>query len=417
MIGVPYDTPILGYRDQHRQHAAAVARRGARVVRLRSASTAATTTARSSRRSRPRTSPRCSTRTTSRRRARSCGWSSSTSSCPARCRTCCASCACRSIPLERFHEKFAVQLNDTHPAIAVAELMRLLVDERGLEWDAGVGHHATHLRLHQPHAAARGAGALAARSVRRAAAAPPGDHLRDQPPLPRRGAQPLLRRRRARRAPVAHRRERRALRAHGQPRLRGQPRDQRRGGAALRAAEAGRAAGTSTSCGPSKFSNKTNGVTPRRWMVLSNPAPGRADHATRSATAGSNDLERLRELEPLGRRRRISARAGASVKRANKQRLRRVRAPAATGVAVDPDSMFDVQVKRIHEYKRQHLNVLHVIALYHRLKQNPGLDVAAAHVHLRRQGRAGLSHGQADHQADQLGGARWSTATPTCATG
>ena len=77
-----------------------------------------------------------------------------------------------------------------------------------------------------------------------------------------------------------------------------------------------------------------------------------------------------------------------------------------TDLPLEPDSLFDVQVKRIHEYKRQHLNILHVIALYHRSKNGVASDFVPAHVHLRRQGRAGLPHGEADHQAHQLGGRR-----------
>ena len=102
----------------------------------------------------------------------------------------------------------------------------------------GLARHAEHLRLHQPHAAARGAGEMAGRLVRPAPAAPPRDHLRNQPPLPRRGARPVPGRRRPGGADVAHRRKRRALRAHGQPGHRRQPPRQRRGAAALRAAQA-----------------------------------------------------------------------------------------------------------------------------------------------------------------------------------
>ena len=82
--------------------------------------------------------------------------------------------------LDNLADKVAIQLNDTHPAICVAELMRLLIDMHGLEFDEAWDLTRGTLRLHQPHAAARGAGDLAGAAVRAAAAAAHADHLRDQ---------------------------------------------------------------------------------------------------------------------------------------------------------------------------------------------------------------------------------------------
>jgi len=119
---------------------------------------------------------------------------------------------------------------------------------------------------------------------------------------------------------------------------------------------------------PEKFSNKTNGVTPRRWMVLSNP---RLSHAI-SRRIGDDwilDLSQLRKLEPLADDAEFRA-EWRRIKHANKTTLAQ-HIEQRTGVIVDPAAIFDVQVKRIHEYKRQHLNILHVIGLYHRLKTDP----------------------------------------------
>jgi starch phosphorylase len=119
---------------------------------------------------------------------------------------------------------------------------------------------------------------------------------------------------------------------------------------------------------PKKILNVTNGVTPRRFLALANPRL--AALVTDAIGDGwPRDLERLRRLEPLAEDASFREKWRA-VKRANKADLAAV-VLAKAGVACDPDSLFDVQVKRIHEYKRQHLNVLHVISLWQRLRREP----------------------------------------------
>lgn len=124
---------------------------------------------------------------------------------------------------------------------------------------------------------------------------------------------------------------------------------------------------------PEKFSNKTNGVTPRRWMVLSNP---RLTSLISEAIGDSwiTDLYELKKLEALSEDTEFKAR-WRQVKLENK-REQAAYALEKSGVELNPESMFDVQVKRIHQYKRQHLNVLHIITLYNRIKDNPNLDIA-----------------------------------------
>jgi len=123
---------------------------------------------------------------------------------------------------------------------------------------------------------------------------------------------------------------------------------------------------------PERFNNKTNGVTPRRWLLLANPAL--ASVITGAIGDGwITELGQLRRLAPLVDDRGFREAVRAAKREAKIQFAAWLR--SATGQAVDPDTIFDCQVKRIHEYKRQLLNALRVIVLYQRLRANPALAV------------------------------------------
>jgi starch phosphorylase len=123
---------------------------------------------------------------------------------------------------------------------------------------------------------------------------------------------------------------------------------------------------------PERFNNKTNGVTPRRWLLMANPALAR--RITEAIGDGwVTELTDLVLLKPLSEDRGFRN-AVRSAKREAKSRFADW-LKTTSGIVVDPDSVFDSQVKRIHEYKRQLLNGLRVVVLYNRLRENPGLDM------------------------------------------
>src|SRR5512136_962193 len=123
---------------------------------------------------------------------------------------------------------------------------------------------------------------------------------------------------------------------------------------------------------PERFSNKTNGVTPRRWLLMANPAL--SDTITEAiGDSWKTDLGQLRKLQPLADDNAFQD-GFRRAKRAAKSRFADW-LKATSGETVDPDSIFDCQIKRIHEYKRQLLNGLRIVVLYNRLRENPNLDM------------------------------------------
>ncbi len=271
-------------------------------------------------------------------------------------------------PLDRFHEHFAAQLNDTHPALAIAELMRLLVDEHDMEWDAA-------WRVTQATFAYTNHTLLA--------------EALEQWPLPLFGS--VLPRHLEIVFEINHRflDEVRARFPQDDDRVRRVSLIDERGQKSVRMAHLA-SVGSHAINGvaalhtrllregvlrdfhdlyPARFHNVTNGVTPRRWMAVCNP------ELTRVITEAIGDRWlRNTEQELPGLERFADDRAFREswrrVQRANRVALTAEIAKRAN-VIVDPDSLFDIHVKRIHEYKRQHLNVLQVVTRYLRLLESP----------------------------------------------
>ena len=123
---------------------------------------------------------------------------------------------------------------------------------------------------------------------------------------------------------------------------------------------------------PERFSNKTNGVTPRRWILEANPALAAAITDV-MGDRWITDLDRLRELKPFAENRSFQE-AFLAAKRESKAQFAKW-LKSTSGQIVDPDTIFDCQIKRIHEYKRQLLNALRIVVLYNRLRENPDLEM------------------------------------------
>jgi len=123
---------------------------------------------------------------------------------------------------------------------------------------------------------------------------------------------------------------------------------------------------------PGKFNNKTNGITPRRWLLACNQRLSKLI-TSKIGDGWVRDLPQLRQLEQYADDPDFQNEFMA-VKRANKEHLAEI-IKKECGVEVNPDALFDVQIKRLHEYKRQHLNLLHILALYRRILQNPEIDL------------------------------------------
>jgi len=268
-------------------------------------------------------------------------------------------------------DKVAVQLNDTHPALAVAELMRILLDQAGLGWDDAWNltirtlAYTNHTLL--PEALERWPVRLFEiicprlleivyeinhRFLNEVRGRYPGDGERAR-------RMSLIEEGSVRQVRMAH------LAVVGTHSTNGVAKIH---SGLLKT----RVLGDFAAMFPERFGNKTNGVTPRRWLLLANPALSRL--VTEAIGDGwVNDLSQLRKLVPLAEDSQFRSRFRQAKREAKVRFVDWLK--ETTGVVVGLETIFDSQIKRIHEYKRQLLNVLHIVVLYNRLRKQPAVEM------------------------------------------
>ena len=271
-----------------------------------------------------------------------------------------------------FCEKVAIQLNDTHPTIAILELMRTLIDDKNIDWDNAwsicqqVFAYTNHTLL--PEALEKWSVALFERVLPRhltilyrineaflnndvAALWPNNDDMRSRLSLIEEGHERKVR--------MAHLCVVTAHKVNGVAQIHSDLVKQD-------------LFPEFDQLWPTKLTNVTNGITPRRWLKACNPLLANLLDSTIDGD-WAKDLNSLSELAKFADDTAFQQKFMA-IKHQNKVALTK-EIKTLTGVTVSPDAIFDVQIKRLHEYKRQHLNLLHIIALYRRLLANPELDI------------------------------------------
>jgi len=270
-----------------------------------------------------------------------------------------------------FPKKNAIQLNDTHPTLAIVELMRFFVDEIEMPWDkawdltTGAFAYTNHTIM--PEALERWAAPLLEKILPR--------HLQIIYEINYRFLQRVSVRFPGNSACL---REMSLIEES-------EPKNVRMANLAIVGSHSVNGVSELHSnllktkvfrhfaeLWPKKFNNKTNGITQRRWLLACNPALA----ALISGVIGDGwikDLDQLRRLEPYAKDEEFK-KAFLAVKLQNKARLAKY-IYKVTGIHVDPSSLFDVQIKRLHEYKRQLLNAMHIITLYHRIKADPSAKI------------------------------------------
>ena len=270
-------------------------------------------------------------------------------------------------------DKVAIQLNDTHPTVSIAELMRILLDDAGLGWDqawsitqrtfAYTNHTLFPEALERwPVSWFEDISSAIWRSSMRSTVVSWIRYAGDIPATNARVARMSL----YRRGIYEKRYAWRNLAIVGS--------HSTNGVAAIRHLKLlkSHVVPDFAQMFPERFNNKTNGVTPRRWLLMANPSlAGVITEAIGEKWIG--DLSQIAQLKPMAEDPQFLHTSRDAKRRAKIRFVDWLR--SATGQVADPESIFDSQIKRIHEYKRQLLNALHIVILYNRLRQDPHLKV------------------------------------------